>query len=610
MLHDSAGKAYMKLDNWRKAATLFMKHIQLSPGTLSSWEELGIAYYKLDKYTSAMKSFKKALSGKKPGIRSQIFLALTLSSLGNITESLSIFENLLQKDQGSIIMLLYSKLILSFASWNLRRGASHNAFTLAKRAAVFGGKFVKEHGNNSMGHKVVGDANFLLARLMHISIISRESISKVRTMSLLEQLKMSMQSACRSFSKAVHLHPNSSPAWRDLAVTLSTWPINNKTSVSLADRCLGSGIRLSPINGICWKELALAWASRNEAKALYGLKRALLLSKNDCESWVAFACLLKGQAIQNLRGYALQQGLQSGSDDLYHWHTLYINETKSISYEYFYRKQSRKSLALSCLSRTDFLSLSLNELRLSPVDTVFLNGWGLALARSGNWTAAANAHMFTLLTEDLGNSEDRTCYFLSRALTAVKYHNEEENRVFPLDPVLFLILNILSADNKNFSIAEAVKSDVLSLNQDSDSILHLDAILCLLRSKHLSYEEFYLLVKETLPGSILNASIFYPAMDLIERFRFLYAEVWEQFGKPEVERALKAFIDNDAVGLEAFELVKADAKRLLEFIADLDGLRLRLKGSVDRAVVDKKFAKVLHVTPWLQAKDVLIALEH
>jgi tetratricopeptide (TPR) repeat protein len=610
MLHDSTGKAYMKLGDWRKAAALFMKHIQLSPDKLSSWEELGIAYYKLGKYTSAIKSFRKALSGKKPAIRSQIFLSLTLSSLGNITESLSIFENLLQKEQGPIVILLYSKLILSFASWNLRRGASHNAFTLAKKAAVLGGKFVKRHGNNSMGHKVVGDANFLMTRVMHISIISREPISKARTVSLVEQVKMSMQSARRSFSKAVHLHPNSSPAWRDLAVPLSTWPNNNEISISLADRCLRSGIRLSPIHSISWKKLALAWASRNEAKALYGLKRALSLSKNDCESWVAFACLLRGQAIQNFRGYALQQGLQSGSEDLYHWHTLYISETKSISYDHLYRKQSTKRLALSCFSRTDFLSVSMNELRLSPVDKVFLNGWGLALARSGNWNAAANAHMFSLLTQDLDNSEDRTCYFLSRALTAVKYYNEEENRVSPSDPVLFFILNILRSDIKDLSVSEAVKADVLSFNQDSDSILFLDAILCLLRSKNLSCEEFYLFMKETSPGYIPRLSGLYPAMNFIQRFRFLYAEVREQFGKLELERALKALVDNDAVSSEAFKLVKSDAEILLEIIADLGGLRLRLKGSVDRIIIEKKFAKVLHATPWVQAKDVLIALKH
>jgi len=602
MLHQSTGKAYMKLGDWRKAAALFMKHIQLSPSALSTWEELGIAYYKLKKFTAAMKAFKKVLSGKRPGIRSEIFLALTLSSLGRIKESLSTLDNLLQKKQSSIILLLCSKLILSFASWNLRKGASQNAFILAKRAAILAGKFVKRHGNNSMGHKIVGDATFLLTRVMHINIILLDPFSKTRTVSLIEQLKMSMQTATRSFSKAIHLHPDLSPGWRDLAVPLSTWPKDSETSIFLADRCLLSGIRISPLDGIAWKNLALAWSSRNVAKALYGIKRSLLLSKYDCESWIAFACLLKGQEARNLRGYALQQGRQCGSD-LYHWYAMCNDQSKSISYDHIYRIQSSKDSTLNNFSPTEFLSGSLNKLHLSPVSTIFLNGWGLALARSGNWTAAANAHIFSLLARDLDNSEDRTYYFLSRALTAMKYHVEEENKSSSRNSVVFLILNALRKENEDFSVSEAVKSDILS-DQKLDSTIFLDAILCLLRSKHLSCEEFHSLMQEIPTISIPTIRKSYRSVEFMERFRFLYAEVWKRFGMLEAERVLKDLVENDAVSSEAYDLVRVDAKLLLDILSDVKGLRLRLKSLVDKVIIEKKFSKLLHATPWLRAKDV------
>ena len=63
-------------------------------------------------------------------------------------------------------------------------------------------------------------------------------------------------------------------------------------------------------------------------------------------------------------------------------------------------------------------------------------------------------------------------------------------------------------------------------------------------------------------------------------------------------------VENDAVSSEAYDLVRVDAKLLLDILSDVKGLRLRLKSLVDKVIIEKKFSKLLHATPWLRAKDV------
>ncbi|KAF5747268.1 tetratricopeptide repeat protein 37-like [Tripterygium wilfordii] len=305
------GYSLVRQNKWSEAVQSLQHAIRGYPTSAESWEALGLAYQRLGMFTAASKSYGRAIELEDTRIFSlvesgNIFLMLGFFRKGveQFVQALKISPENVDAHYGlaSGFLFLSKECINSGA---FRWGAS-----VLEDARKVANQIIHRAGNMSCAWKLHGDIQLAYAKAFPWTKEGQNTESDVK----------SFTASIFSWKQTCHFAAISARTSYQRALHLAPWQANIYADIAMASDFVSSfkeshGQELKP-----WQlpeKMALG---------------SLLLEGDNCEFWVALACLSSDCA---LRQHALIRGLQ-------------LDVSLSIAWAYLgllYREEGEKKLA-------------------------------------------------------------------------------------------------------------------------------------------------------------------------------------------------------------------------------------------------------------------------
>lgn len=314
---------------YAEAVTALQSALRSDPSDASAWEALGASYQPQGRLTAALKAYGRALELEPSRVYSLIQSGNLHLALGTPSKALECHEKALDIDPAHPAALLGAAEALSIsAGGNIHVGALTAAAIELDKATAYALQCARSHSTLVSAWKQLGDV-LLLHRCApppdEVQGVHDEKRDVEQTpidgkLAAWRRRLESVRGSRRAYAKALHLSPNTAPAWQDAAATFyheaqlqrdlpteQRHPIQAiNTCSATCERLLRGALRLDPEASGLW--LALGVSASDPTIKEYALSRALQLDPRSSGAWVALARLYIAAGEGHLAELCLQHG--------------------------------------------------------------------------------------------------------------------------------------------------------------------------------------------------------------------------------------------------------------------------------------------------------------